>query len=65
MPGFLASSGTGQRPLHQENLISARAGLLLLGIFPSAAAWIILLLFAVYAILIGGTQILQWIYCPK
>jgi len=36
--------------------------LLLLGIFPSAAASVILILFAAYAILIGGTQILQWIY---
>ena len=40
----------------------AGLALLLLGIFPSAPAWTILVLFTVYAILIGGTQILQWIY---
>jgi putative MFS transporter len=52
----------GRRPLIIHSFVWAGLALLLLGIFPSAAASIILVLFAAYAILIGGTQILQWIY---
>lgn len=52
----------GRRPLIIHSFAWAGLALLLLGIFPSAASWIILVLFAVYAITIGGTQILQWVY---
>jgi putative MFS transporter len=52
----------GRRPLIIHSFVWAGLALLLLGIFPSAAAWIILLLFAAYAIFTGGSQILQWIY---
>lgn len=52
----------GRRPLIIHSFVWAGLALLLLGIFPSAAASIILVLFAAYALLIGGTQILQWIY---
>jgi MFS transporter, putative metabolite transport protein len=52
----------GRRPLIIHSFVWAGLALLLLGIFPSVAAWIILLLFAAYAVLIGGTQILQWVY---
>jgi putative MFS transporter len=52
----------GRRPLIIHSFVWAGLALLLLGIFPAAAASIILVLFAAYAILIGGTQILQWIY---
>jgi MFS transporter, putative metabolite transport protein len=52
----------GRRPLIIHSFVWAGLALLLLGIFPGAAASFILVLFAAYAILIGGTQILQWIY---
>jgi Sugar (and other) transporter len=52
----------GRRPLVIQSFVWAGLALLLLGIFPSATASIILVLFAAYALLIGGTQILQWIY---
>ena len=52
----------GRRPLIIHSFIWAGLALLLLGIFPSAPAWAILVLFALYAILIGGTQILPWVY---
>jgi putative MFS transporter len=52
----------GRRPLVIHSFIWAGLALLVLGIFPGAAAWIVLAFFAAYAILIGGTQILQWIY---
>ena len=53
---------SGRRPLIIHSFLWAGLALLLLGIFSSAPAWAVLALFAVYAILIGGTQILQWIY---
>jgi putative MFS transporter len=52
----------GRRPLIIHSFVWAGLALLVLGIFPGASASIILLFFAAYAILIGGTQILQWIY---
>ncbi len=52
----------GRRPLIIHSFVWAGLALLLLGIFPSASAAVILVFFAAYAILIGGTQILQWIY---
>lgn len=42
--------------------IVATLGLLGLGLFPTAPAAVIVVLFAVYAIAIGGPTILQWIY---
>jgi putative MFS transporter len=52
----------GRRPLIIHSFIWAGLALLVLGIFPSAAAAVVLTFFAAYAVFIGGTQILQWIY---
>ena len=52
----------GRRPLILHSFFWAGLSLLLLGIFPTAAPVVILALFAAYAVLIGGTQILQWVY---
>ena len=52
----------GRRTLLVQSFLWSGVALLLLGIFPGASTWIIMVLFAVYAITIGGTQILQWIY---
>jgi putative MFS transporter len=52
----------GRRPLVIHSFVWAGLALLVLGLFPGAAAEVILVFFAAYAVLIGGTQILQWIY---
>ena len=36
--------------------------LLALGLFPNAAGWIVLSLFGVYALFIGGAQVLEFVY---
>jgi putative MFS transporter len=52
----------GRRPLVIHSFIWSGLALLLLGIFPDAPVPVIMTLFALYAVIIGGTQILQWIY---
>lgn len=52
----------GRRPLVIHSFVWSGLALLLLGIFPTAPAAVIMTLFALYAVIIGGTQILQWIY---
>jgi putative MFS transporter len=52
----------GRRRLIIHSFVWAGLALLVLGLFPTAAASFVLVFFAAYAVLIGGTQILQWIY---
>ncbi|MDT2004987.1 MFS transporter [Rhodococcus opacus] len=52
----------GRRPMLIHSFLWSGVALLLLGIFPGASTTVILALFATYAILIGGTQIMQWVY---
>ncbi|MDQ8704081.1 MFS transporter [Streptomyces sp. LHD-70] len=52
----------GRRPLVIHSFIWSGVALLLLGIFPDAPSNVIMTLFALYALIIGGTQILQWVY---
>ncbi|MFJ8025827.1 MFS transporter [Streptomyces sp. NPDC096311] len=52
----------GRRPLVIHSFVWSGLALLLLGIFPDAPSGVIMTLFALYAVIIGGTQILQWIY---
>ncbi|MGI5459794.1 MFS transporter [Streptomyces sp. CA-249302] len=52
----------GRRPLVIHSFVWSGLALLLLGIFPDAPSGVIMTLFALYAIIIGGTQILQWVY---
>ncbi|MFM9371910.1 MFS transporter [Streptomyces sp. Da 82-17] len=52
----------GRRPLVIHSFVWSGAALLLLGLFPDAPSTVVMALFALYAIIIGGTQILQWIY---
>lgn len=58
----LVADRFGRRPLLIVSFSVATAGLILLGLFPSAPMFVIVALFAVYALFIGGPTILQWIY---
>lgn len=52
----------GRRTLLIHSFVWSGLALLLLGLFPTAPAAVIISLFAAYAVLIGGAQNLQWIY---
>ncbi|WP_219415597.1 MFS transporter [Pseudonocardia nigra] len=52
----------GRRPLIIHSFLWSGLALLALGLFPDASSGVIMALFAAYAVLIGGTQILQWVY---
>lgn len=52
----------GRRPLLLHSFFWSGLALLGLGLFPGANGGVIMALFAAYALLIGGTQILQWVY---
>ncbi|HKU12036.1 MAG TPA: MFS transporter [Sinomonas sp.] len=52
----------GRRPLMIHSFLWSGVALLLLGLFPSAPTVAIMGLFIGYAVLIGGTQIMQWVY---
>ena len=55
-------SPLGRRKLLIHSFLWSGIALLLLGIFPESTAVITLLLFAGYAITIGGAQVLQYVY---
>jgi MFS transporter, putative metabolite transport protein len=59
---LLGVNRMGRRTLVIHSFIWSGLALLLLGIFPDAPSAVVMVLFALYAIIIGGTQILQWIY---
>ncbi|MDQ8705141.1 MFS transporter [Streptomyces sp. LHD-70] len=59
---LLTVNRMGRRPLVIHSFVWSGLALLVLGIFPDAPDAVIMTLFAAYAIIIGGTQILQWIY---
>ncbi|MFM9371935.1 MFS transporter [Streptomyces sp. Da 82-17] len=59
---LFAVNRMGRRTLLTHSFIWSGAALLLLGLFPDADASVVMALFSAYAVLIGGTQILQWIY---
>lgn len=52
----------GRRSLIMHSFAWSGLALLALGLFPGAGTGVIITLFAAYALLIGGTQILQWVY---
>jgi putative MFS transporter len=52
----------GRRALVIQSFIWSGVPLLLMGLFPTAATPVIMALFMSYAVFIGGTQILQYVY---
>jgi MFS transporter, putative metabolite transport protein len=52
----------GRRPLLIHSFLWSGLALLGLGLFPDAPAAVIIGMFAIYAVLIGGAQIMQWVY---
>lgn len=58
---FIVNS-MGRRKLLIHSFIWSGLALLVLGIFPDSSATITLMLFSAYAVFIGGTQILQFVY---
>jgi MFS transporter, putative metabolite transport protein len=52
----------GRRTLLNQSFLLSGIALLLLGFFPESSTTIVLTLFALYAVLIGGAQVLQFVY---
>jgi len=52
----------GRRSLVLHSFLWSGVPLLLLGLFPNSSPLVILLLFSAYALFIGGTQVLCWVY---
>lgn len=52
----------GRRPLVVWSFLLSGLALLVLGIFPNASTAVLFTFFAAYALFLGGTQILAWIY---
>jgi len=52
----------GRRTLILHSFLWSGIALLLLGLLPGSPPTVILFLFSAYAVLIGGTQVLTWIY---
>lgn len=58
----LVVNRVGRRKVILHSFLWSGLALLVLGFFPQAPVAVIMMLFAVYAVAIGGAQILQWIY---
>lgn len=52
----------GRRTLIIHSFLWSGLALLALGLLPDAAGWIVLSLFGVYALFIGGAQVLEFVY---
>ncbi|WP_449432621.1 MFS transporter [Pseudomonas putida] len=52
----------GRRSLLLNSLLWSGLALLLLGCFSEASSWLIITLFGAYAVLVGGAQVLQFVY---
>jgi putative MFS transporter len=59
---LFAVNRIGRRALILHSFVWAGLAMLALGLFPDAPAPVVMALFVAYAVFIGGSQILQWIY---
>lgn len=62
IPAMFWLNSMGRRPLLIRSLALMAAGLVILGLFPNAPIYVIILGFGLYAFFSGGPGILQWLY---
>ena len=62
IPAMFWLNSIGRRPLLIGSLFFMAIGLLILGIFPDAPIWVVIVAFGLYAFFSGGPGILQWLY---
>jgi putative MFS transporter len=62
IPPLMLIDSLGRRPLMIWSFLFMTLGLLVLGLFPHAPAWVIISGLLVYALVSGGPGVLQWIY---
>lgn len=62
IPAMFWLNSMGRRPLLIMSLGLMAVGLVILGVFPSAPVFVIVLAFGLYAFFSGGPGILQWLY---
>ena len=62
IPAMFWLNSLGRRPLLIGSLVFMTIGLVVLGIFPDAPIWLIIIAFGTYAFFSGGPGILQWLY---
>lgn len=59
---LLLINKVGRRPLIIWSFAFMTIGMLILGLFPNAANWVIIAGFTIYAVASGGPNILEWLY---
>jgi len=59
---LFAINRLGRRWVLLHSFLWSGLSLLLLGLFPNSPPWAVLVLFSAYALFIGGTQVLCWVY---
>lgn len=59
---LLLINKVGRRPLIIWSFAFMTVGMLILGLFPNGANWVIIAGFTIYAVASGGPNILEWLY---
>lgn len=62
IPAMFWLNSMGRRPLLIRSLALMAVGLVILGFFPDAPVYVIIIAFGLYAFFSGGPGILQWLY---
>ncbi|MGN0301536.1 MAG: MFS transporter [Anaerotardibacter sp.] len=62
IPAMFWLNSLGRRPLLIGSLFFMAVGLTILGIYPDAPIWVVIIAFGLYAFFSGGPGILQWLY---
>ncbi|HIW75069.1 MULTISPECIES: MFS transporter [Gordonibacter] len=62
IPAMFWLNSMGRRPLLIRSLALMAVGLVILGLFPDAPVYVVVLAFGLYAFFSGGPGILQWLY---
>ena len=62
IPAMFWLNSMGRRKLLLVSLAMMAVGLLVLGVWPTAPIWVVIVAFGLYAFFSGGPGILQWLY---